>query len=253
MVARLRRVPAWAWLVALVLASFAVRAWLAREMPGPFIMVDELYYSELGRSIADSGELLVRGIPSFGYGGVVYPALISPAYVIFDRLTDAYAAVKTLNALVMSLAAVPAYLLARRVVGTGISLLAAVLAVSLPSLVYTGSVMTENAFYPVFLVVALLFTLVLESPTTIRQIALLAAVGIACATRVQAVVLVPALLTAPLLLGLFRRENWRLALRPYRWLYALVLGGGAALLVVQHARGRSLFGPLRRVQHRRRV
>ena len=45
MVARLRRAPAWAWLVALVLASFAVRAWLAREMRGPFIMVDELIYS----------------------------------------------------------------------------------------------------------------------------------------------------------------------------------------------------------------
>ena len=173
-------------------------------------MVDELIYSELARSIADSGELLVREVPASGYG-IVYPALISPAYAIFDRLTEAYAAVKTLNALVMSLAAVPAYLLARRVVGTGVSLLAAVLAVSLPSLVYTGSVMTENVFYPVFLVVALLFTLVLERPTTIRQIALVAAIGIACATRVQAVALVPALLTAPLLFGLFGRESWRLA------------------------------------------
>ena len=60
MVGRFRQVPAWAWLVALVLVSFAVRAWLARGMLGPFIMVDELIYSELGRSLADSGELLVR-------------------------------------------------------------------------------------------------------------------------------------------------------------------------------------------------
>ena len=162
--------PAWAWLAAIVAASFAVRAWLARGMVGPFIMVDELIYSELGRSLADSGELLVRDVPSSGYG-IVYPALISPAYAAFERLTDAYAAVKTLNALVMSLAAVPAYLLARRVVGPGLSLLAAVLAVSLPSLVYTGSVMTENAFYPVFLVCALLLTLVLERPTPGRQVA----------------------------------------------------------------------------------
>ena len=169
-------------------------------MLGPFIMVDELIYSELGRSLADSRELLVRDVSSTGYG-IVYPALISPAYAVFERLTDAYAAVKTLNALVMSLAAIPAYLLARRVVGQGLSLLAAVLAVSLPSLVYTGSVMTENAFYPVFLVTALLLTLVLERPTTARQVALLLAVGVAAATRVQAVALVPALLTAPLLLA----------------------------------------------------
>lgn len=239
MAASLGRVPAWAWLVALVLASFAVRAWLARDMVGPFIMVDELIYSELARSIEESGELLVREVSSPGYG-IVYPALISPAYALFDQLTDAYAAVKTVNALVMSLAAVPAYLLARRVVGPGLSLLAAVLAVSLPSLVYTGTVMTENVFYPIFLVVALLFTLVLERSTTARQIALLVAVAVACVTRVQAIVLVPALLTAPLLLGLFRRESWRVALRPYRWLYALVLGGGAVVLVAQLARGRSL-------------
>ena len=234
-----RRVPAWAWLVAIVAGSFVVRAWLARGMLGPFIMVDELIYSELARSLADSGELLVRDVSSPGYG-IVYPLLISPAYAVFEGLTDAYAAVKTLNALVMSLAAIPAYLLARRVVGPGLSLLAAVLAVSLPSLVYTGSVMTENAFYPVFLVCALLLTLVLERPTAARQVALLIAVGLAAATRVQAVVLVPALLTAPLLLVVFRGEGVRVALWPFRWLYGVVLGAGALVLVAQLARGRSL-------------
>ncbi|MDQ3122052.1 MAG: glycosyltransferase family 39 protein [Actinomycetota bacterium] len=231
--------PAWAWLVAIVVGSFAVRAWLARGMLGPFIMVDELIYSELGRSLADSRELLVRDVPSRGYG-FVYPALLAPVYAAFESLTDAYAAVKTLNALVMSLAAIPAYLLARRVVGQGLALLAAVLAVSLPSLVYTGSVMTENAFYPVFLVCALLLALVLEQSTTARQVALLIAVGVAAATRVQAVVLVPALLTAPLLLALFRREGLRVTLRPYRVLYGVVIGAGATLLVAQVARGRSL-------------
>ena len=55
----------------------------------------------------------------------------------------------------MSLAAVPAYLLARRVLPTGLSLLAALLAVAVPSMVYTGTLMTENAFYPAFLLVAL--------------------------------------------------------------------------------------------------
>jgi hypothetical protein len=234
-----RRVPAWAWLVAIVVGSFAARAWLARGMLGPFIMVDELIYSELGRSLADGGELLVRDVSSPGYG-IVYPALISPAYGVFESLTDAYAAVKTVNALVMSLAAIPAFLLARRVVGPGLSLLAAVLAVSLPSLVYTGSVMTENVFYPVFLAATLLLTLVLERPTTARLVLLLIAVGVAVATRAQAVALVPALLTAPLLLAVFRGERLRVVLRPFRWLYAVVLGGGAVVLVVQLARGRSL-------------
>jgi hypothetical protein len=239
LVVSLRRAPTWIWLVVLVLASFAVRAWLARDMVAPFIMVDELIYAELARSFADTGQLAVRGVPTQGYS-IVYPVLISPAYALFDGLTDAYAAVKTMNSLFMSLAAVPAYLLARRVVGPGLGLLSGVLAVSLPSLVYTGTVMTENVFYPVFLTAMLLLTLVLERPTAVRQTALFVVVGIACATRVQAVALVLAILTAPLLLALFRREDLRVALRRYLSLYVVALGGGLVAIIAQLARGRSV-------------
>jgi 4-amino-4-deoxy-L-arabinose transferase-like glycosyltransferase len=213
-------------------------------MLGAFIMVDELIYSELARSLAESGELRVRDTPSPGYG-ILYPALISPAYAAFDNLPEAYAAVKTLNALFMSLAAIPAYVLARRVVGPWLSLVAAVLAVSLPSLVYTGTVMTENVFYPVFLAVALVFVLALERPTAAWQVLLLVGIGIAFATRAQAIALVPAALTAPLLLAFFRRESLRVAVSRFRVLYALVLGGGVVVVVAQLARGRSpsdLFG-----------
>jgi hypothetical protein len=239
LVGSLRRIPAWAWLAVLVLVSFAFRAWLARDMLGPFIMVDELIYSELGRSLAASGELLVRDVPSPGYG-VVYPLLIAPAYAMFDSLTDAYAAVKTLNALVMSLAAVPAYLLARRVVGPPLSLLCAVLTVAVPSLVYTGSVMTENVFYPFFLLVALLLVLVLERPTTWPELGLAAALAVAVGTRIQAVVLVAAAVTAPLLLALLERRSVRSALSLYRRLYVAALVLGVLVVVGQVARGESL-------------
>ena len=65
----------------------------------------------------------------------------------------------------MSLAAVPAYLLARRVVGQWPALLAALLTVAVPSMVYTATVMTENAYYPVFLLAALVLVLLLERPS----------------------------------------------------------------------------------------
>jgi 4-amino-4-deoxy-L-arabinose transferase-like glycosyltransferase len=234
-----RAFPAWGWLAGIVIASFALRAWLARDMVAPFIMVDELIYAELARSIAEEGDLVVRGVPASGYS-VVYPLLISPAYLIFDGLVDAYGAVKTINALVMSLAAVPAYLLARRVLGTGLSLVAAVFSVALPSLVYTGTVMTENAFYPVFLTACLLLLLVLERPTRRRQLALLVALGTAYATRVQAVALVPAVLTAPLLLGVLRGGVGR-AVRPFVPLYAVLVCGSVLVLGAQLARGRSLY------------
>ena len=238
MVDKVRRVPAWAWLAGIVLCSFLLRAWLARDMVAPFIMVDELIYSELARSIVGDAALQVRDADAGGFS-VVYPLLISPAYALFEGLPDAYAAVKTLNALYMSLAAVPAYFLARRVLAPPLSLLAALMTVAVPSLVYTGTVMTENVFYPLFLTVALGLVLVLERPTLRRQALLLALVAVAFATRVQAVAIVPAILVAPLLLALFQARPLRTALRPFYPLYGLVLGGAALVLAAQALRGRS--------------
>jgi len=235
---RARRVPPWAWLAGIVAASFVLRAWLARGMLAPFIMVDELIYAELARSFAAGDGFQVRDAPAGGFS-LVYPVLISPAYLFFDSLPTAYTAVKTLNALFMSLAALPAYGLARRVLAPPLSLLAAVLAVALPSLVYTGTVMTENVFYPLFLTAALLLVYVLEQPTPARVAALLAAVLVCFGTRAQALALVPAVVVAPLLLALLDRRPWRTVLRPFALLYGLVAAGALLVLVGQAARGRS--------------
>jgi 4-amino-4-deoxy-L-arabinose transferase-like glycosyltransferase len=236
---RLRAVPAWAWLAGIVALSFLLRAWLARAMVGPFIMVDELIYSELARSFAAGDGFEVRGAPASGFS-LVYPVLISPAYALFEPLPDAYAAVKTLNSLLMSLAAVPAYLLARRVVGQPLALAAALLAVALPSMAYTGTVMTENVFYPLFLTTALALVLVLERPTPWRVVALVALIGIAFATRVQAVAFVPALLVAPFLLALLGREPLARVLRRFRVVYAVLAAGAVLVVAAQLARGHSL-------------
>lgn len=239
MIDRVRAVPAWGWLAAIVALSFALRAWLARGPFGPFIMVDELIYSELARSVAAGDGFRVRDVPASGFS-LVYPLLISPAYALFEQLPAAYGAVKTVNALLMSLAAVPAYLLARRVLGPPLSLFAALLAVALPSLAYTATVMTENVFYPLFLTAALALVLVLERPTIARQAGLLALVGLAFATRVQAIALVPAILVAPFLLAALGRRSLRATLAPFRVLYAVAAVGGLLVIGLQAARGRSL-------------
>jgi hypothetical protein len=233
---RLRAVPAWAWLAAIVTLSFAFRALLARSIVSPFILVDELVYSELAKSMADSGQRLVRGVPTSGYG-VVYPALIAPAYLLFDQVPQAYTAIKTINSLTMSLAAVPAYLIARTALPKWWALGAAALAVALPSMAYTGTVMTENAFYPVFLLAAWGGVAMLERPTLQRQLVALLLVGLAVATRLQAIALVPALLTAPLLLAPIERSVERL--RRLWPLYGVVVAGGLGIVGVQAARGGS--------------
>ena len=235
---RLRAVPAWAWLAAIVLCSFVARSLLSRHMLAPFIMTDELTYSELGRSLAAARSLEIRDVPISGYG-VLYPLLIAPAYALFDSLTDAYAAVKVINSLTMSLAAIPTYLIARRVAGTGLALLAALLAVSLPSLVYTATVMTENLYYPLALVVMWMTLVVLSRPTWRNTVLLCVALGFALATRTQAVALGAGIVFAPLVLAVL--EGSRLVRVRAAWrLYALLGGAAALALAAQLARGHSV-------------
>jgi hypothetical protein len=235
---RLTRVPAWVWLVIVVCASAAVRMALAGRIVSPWIMVDELIYSELAKSFAADGHFVIRGVPSSGYG-FVYPVLIAPAFRAYNAVPPAYHAAKLINAVVMSLAAVPAYLLARRLLPAGLSLLAALLTVLVPSMLYTGMLMTENAFYPLFLLCILLLVLALERPTRLRQVLVLAACALAFATRAQAVVLFGGVFIAPLLHGWYERDL-RGAVRRFALTYGLLVGGAVLALLWTVARGRSL-------------
>jgi hypothetical protein len=108
-----------------------------------------------------------------------------------------------------------------------------------PSMLYTGTLMTENAFYPLFLVVALALVLVLERPTPLRQVALLALCGLAYATRAQALALLAAAATAPLLHAAIERSGPRDTLRRFATLYGVLAAGAVLALVATAARGRS--------------
>ena len=229
--ARALAVPVWFWLTSIVAASILVRALLAHRIVAPWIMVDEIVYSELAKSFAAHGHFLVRGVPSRGYG-FVYPILLAPAWRLFTVVPDAYVAAKVINSVVMSLAAVPAYFLARRLLPSRLSLVVAALTVAVPSMLYTGTLMTENAFYPVFLTFVLALVAMLERPTVLRQVLVLALCGLAYATRPQAIALVPALLCAPLLYSPRR-------LRPFATLYGIVGAGVVVALLGTAARGRS--------------
>src|SRR5436190_12055827 len=239
---RLARIPPWAWLAALVVFSAVFRYGLSRRVVAPWIMVDELIYSELAKSFAATGHFLVRDVHHGAYGAV-YPILIAPAWRLFASVPDAYAAAKTIGSIVMSLTAIPVYFLARRVLTPLPSLSAAFLAVAVPSLMYTGTLMTENVFYPVFACVALALVLMLERPTFLRQLVLLGLCLLAFLTRTQAIFLIPAVATAPLVLVWLDRRRLRM-LADFRALYGILLGAVIAVLVVQFARGHSPYDVL---------
>jgi glycosyltransferase involved in cell wall biosynthesis len=240
-VPRTRLVPAWPmwlWVGALYAVAVAVLLTLALRVKSPWIMVDELVYSDTARSIAGGAGFTVRGQPA-GYG-YVYPLLLAIPYAVANHMTDVYAFARVLNALVMSSVVVPVYLLARRVVRPGAALAAAALSVAAPPLVYVASLMTENVFYPLFAWLALALVAALDRPTLRRQLIVVVLCVLAFLTRAQAVALFAAVLTAPLALAWIERGRPR-SLRAWRPLYALVALAAVLVAIVEAARGRSIF------------
>ena len=171
-------VPVWAWLIVLVAVSTVARYLLARQVPAPFIFQDELLYSELAKGFGTTGHFARPRVPGLYAIGPVYPALISPAYALFDAMPHAYVAVKAINALLMSLAAVPVY---SGRAGCSFALARARWRPALrrhPRVLLAGTIMTENAFFPVFLLWFWLLVRMLERPTLVRQVLVLAVLGL---------------------------------------------------------------------------
>jgi hypothetical protein len=190
------KVPTWALLGALLFVSFAVRFYLALRDPAPWIFSDEVQYWEPAKAIAHTGRPAIRGVPGTGGFGVFYPALLAPAFLLFERLPDAYEAVKAINSLLMSLVALPVFLLARRFAGRGLAFAAAALSVAIPAMTYTSNVMTENAFYPLTAFWLLALFRALERPTAQRQVVAVGVILPAILTKIQAVTFIPAMVTA---------------------------------------------------------
>jgi hypothetical protein len=177
------------WVGTIVCVSTLVRTVISLGIRTPWILPDESVYSELAKSIAGGGRPAVRGVQAFGWGEI-YPALIAPAWALFHDPVWAYHATLVTNALVMSSAAIPAYFLARMFVTCQSSALVAITTVLVPSMAYTGAVMTENAFYPVFLFAVLLIARSVRRPTVGSQALALAGLGLVTVTRIQGMALV---------------------------------------------------------------
>jgi len=233
--ARVLAVPVGVWLAALVSASALTRFVVALRSPAPWIFPDEWVYAELARSFGASGHFLVWGadwpVQTFG---PLYPALISPAYRLTGSVEQAYTVVRAVNCVLMSLAAVPAYFLARRLLDRRLAFLVAALVLLVPSMVYTTKVMTENLAYPVFLAAVLAFVRALERPSAGRQAAALGLIAVSFLTRGEMLVLLPAYLCAIILLAVLdgRSEQGGLSargllptIRNYRFTWLAVLGG----------------------------
>jgi len=193
------RIPIWVWIALIVTGSTFLRIVSGRQTAAPWIFPDELIYSELGKSFAATGHFAVRGEPfSILSFGPLYPVVLSPIYRLAAGAPQAYELVKALNAVMISTAAVPAYFIARRLVGRRSAVIVAGLSVALPSVIYSTKVMTESLAYPLFLCALLAMFRVVERPTLSRQLTVCVVIGLAALTRVQMIVLLPVLVASDL-------------------------------------------------------
>jgi hypothetical protein len=215
-----------------LLLAIIVRYLLAREIVTPWIMADELIYSEMAKNFADHGEFLLRETPS-PLNNVAYPALISPAWLA-DSVGTAYSLVQFINVVVMSLSGVLVYLWGRRLMAAGWALLAAALVLLLPGFIYTGMVMTENLFVTSFVAASFAIALALERPTLLRQALPLTAIALVFFVRPQGLVLVPIYVTALVLKLAFdlREPGERRGLGYLKRELARFLPTGAAVLLL---------------------
>ena len=213
-------------LAVLVLVSAALRLAAAQAIDAPFIAPDEMIYALLGRSLWSTGHLSILGADTPFYS-LLYPAIVGLPLSI-GELATGFRLLQGVQAVLVSLTAVPVYLWGRRFLSPGWALVAAALSLTPPALAYAGLVMSEAAFLPLLTLAAWALARAVETPTLARQGVLAAVCAAALATRLQAVVLLPVIATAVVLDAGLARERRRL--RP--WLPAAVVVATIGLLAV---------------------
>ena len=202
--------------------------WLAgRRITGLWIMPDEAIYADRAETFWRHGPWPLLHGAGAGYG-LLYP-LVAGLPLSVGNFEGGYNALKLLQAVVMSLAAVPVFVYARRLMPPAYALLASTLTVCSPLLLYSGLVMTEVLFYPVSALALLAVARAVETATRRDQVVALLLIGVAVATRVQAVVFLAVFAAAVLLDRLLARGPSRL--RAF-WLVWLVLAAAAVAAVV---------------------
>lgn len=216
-------------LTLVVCCSFAARVVASAAHPVPRLFPDEYIYTAIARSLADGHLPAVRG------GSAHFPALLTPLLAApLQALAGPAAAFRLTqaeNSFLMSLAAVPVYLIARRLsVRTTHALLCAVFAVSIPDLVFSAYTLSDPAGYPLVLAAIAAGLAALDRPQKRRQLLFLALAGLATFDRVQYVVLPVAYLGAAAIL------DRRRALRAQRLPLLLCLIPAAGFLAVGSSR-----------------
>jgi hypothetical protein len=225
---RAATIPARLILSGIVAASFALRFVAALWHTTPLYFPDEYIYSGIARSLAESGRPLIRG-QSAHFPAMLEPLLAAPFWLTHDPAL-AYRLTQAENALAMSLAAVPVYLIVRRLGGGAwLALAGAALTVASPDLFFSSFLLADAIAYPLVLGAVYAGMCALDQPTRRSQLVFALLAVLATAARIQYVFLPAIFLAATLVV---ERGSVRAAWSRFRFsalLYAAPLALAAVL------------------------
>jgi len=216
---------------AIVFGSFVLRVLGAVGHAAPRLFPDEYIYAALGRSLGEHGRPLVReGAAHFP--ALLQPILAAPLWGLADPAT-AYRLVQLENALFMSLAAIPAYLIASRLgLSKRYALFCGAFAVAIPDLVYSAYTLAEAVAYPLALASLYVGLVALDRPSARAQLSFLMLAGLTSVARPQYVVLFPAYAVAAAIVDrrrVVRTQRVLLGVAVAGILASLALGPGRLL------------------------
>jgi hypothetical protein len=216
-------------LALIVTASTIIRTTAAMAHPVPTLFPDEYIYTALARSFGSSGLPLIRGSLAH-FPALLAPLLAAPIWALAPTAI-AYHLVQAENALFMSLAAIPVYLLARELrLGTRYSLVCALFIVAAPSLTFSARTLADPLGFPLALTAFYAAFVALMRPSTRTQLAFFGLASLASFARVQYVVLFAVYLAA---LVVTQRRG---ALRTHRVSLGVVVAGLLAAVAVGPSR-----------------
>lgn len=202
-------------LFGLALVAAALHTLLVGRVQGPFVFMDELGYERMAQSFAHTGDFSLFGKGGLAYSPL-YPIVLSPIYALTSSMHTAYEWAKVENAVLISLSVFPVYGIARFVLARARAVGVAALSLLAPLMLYSGFEMSESLAYPLGLLAIWVMLRALHRPSVGNDALLLGTIALACAARLQLVALVPAALTAILLVPVVRPESGKTRPRALR-------------------------------------
>ncbi len=220
-------------LVVLATASAVLRALVAGWVHGPWVFLDSLGYERMAQSFAHTGHFSLFGKGGLAYSPL-YPIVLSPVYALTSSAHAAYEWAKVENAVLISLSVFPVYAIGRTVLRRDRALGVAALSLVAPLMLYSNFEMSESLAYPLCLVAIWAMLRAVRRPGIGSDAILLGAIALASVARLQLVALVPAALTAVLLVAALGQEppggRARAVLRAISG-HRLLFGAAAAALL----------------------